>query len=75
MNVTPVQWARLELLTRVIEKQCQYLTETDQRLFGQPLTADQLQTIKNDPLNAERLDAFRPTVALNKYLDPGSSPG
>lgn len=58
MNVTPVQWARLEFLTRVIEKECQYLTETDQRLFAQPLTADQLQTIKNDPLKAERLDAF-----------------
>ena len=58
MNVTPVQWARLEFLTRVIEKECQYLTETDQRLFAQPLTAVHLQSIKTDPVKAERLDAF-----------------
>jgi hypothetical protein len=58
VKVTPVQWARIEFLTRVIEKECQYLTETDQRLFAQPLTADHLQSIQTDPVKAERLDAF-----------------
>jgi hypothetical protein len=52
------QWERLQFLARVTQKGCQYLLETDQRLFVEPLTPELAQKIKADPLLAERLDAF-----------------
>jgi hypothetical protein len=42
----------------VTHKECQYLLETDQRLFTGPMTTDLVQKIEMDPLLAERLDAF-----------------
>jgi hypothetical protein len=42
----------------VTHKECQYLLETDQRLFTGPMTIDLVQKIEMDPLLAERLDAF-----------------
>jgi len=49
---------RLQFLCRVVEKEAKYLQETDTRLFAQPLTPESLGHIANDPLLAERLDAF-----------------
>lgn len=58
MRVQEGQWERLQFLARVTQKECQYLLETDQRLFVEPLTPELAQKIKADPLLAERLDAF-----------------
>ena len=58
MRVDESQWARLQFLARVTHKECQYLLETDQRLFTGPMTIDWVQKIEMDPLLAERLDAF-----------------
>lgn len=58
MKVNESQWARLQFLARVTHKECQYLVETDQRLFVQPMTVGVIEQIKADPVLAERLDAF-----------------
>jgi hypothetical protein len=58
VRVDESQWARLQFLARVTHKECQYLLETDQRLFTGPMTIDLVQKIEMDPLLAERLDAF-----------------
>jgi hypothetical protein len=58
VRVDESQWARLQFLARVTHKECQYLLETDQRLFTDPMTIDLVQKIEMDPLLAERLDAF-----------------
>ncbi len=58
MRVDESQWVRLQFLARVTHKECQYLLETDQRLFTGPMTIDLVQKIEMDPLLAERLDAF-----------------
>jgi hypothetical protein len=58
VRVDESQWARLQFLARVTHKECQYLLETDQRLFTDPMTIDWVQKIEMDPLLAERLDAF-----------------
>lgn len=58
MKVEEGQWARLQFLARVTQKECQYLLETDRRLFAEPMTAESAQRIQSDPLLAERLDAF-----------------
>lgn len=49
---------RLEFLCRVVHKEAHYLQETDARLFADALSAKSLETITQDPLLAERLDAF-----------------
>ncbi|MEN9765489.1 MAG: hypothetical protein RL397_1444 [Pseudomonadota bacterium] len=49
---------RLEFLSRVVQKEAQYLQETADRLFVAPLTPDALKRISDDSLLAERLDAF-----------------
>jgi hypothetical protein len=58
VRVDESQWVRLQFLARVTHKECQYLLETDQRLFTGPMTIDLVQKIEMDPLLAERLDAF-----------------
>lgn len=50
--------ARLEFLSRVTEKECQHLLDTDRRLFGHLFTLEDAQKIDSDPILAERLDAF-----------------
>lgn len=49
---------RLEFLCRVVHKEAHYLQETDARLFADALSAKSLEAITQDPLLAERLDAF-----------------
>lgn len=58
MRLEENQWVRLQFLSRVIHKECQYLQETDQRLFTEPLTLQTIHQIERDPVLAERLDAF-----------------
>lgn len=58
MRVAEGQWARLQFLARVTQKECLYLQETDGRLFEEALTIERLQKIKDDAVLAERLDAF-----------------
>ena len=58
MRVAEAQWARLQFLARVTQKECQYLLETDQRLFAQPMTPLSVVALGKDGLLAERLDAF-----------------
>ena len=58
MKITPSQTARLEFLTRVTDKECQHLLDTDGRLFGNLFTIEEVKKIDIDPILAERLDAF-----------------
>lgn len=58
MKITPSQSARLEFLSRVTEKACQHLHDTDDRLFGDLFTVEMAQKLEADPVLAERLDAF-----------------
>ena len=50
--------ARLEFLSRVTQKECAYLLDTDSRLFANLFTVEEAQKVKADPILAERLDAF-----------------
>lgn len=58
MRVQESQWARLQFLSRVTQKECLYLQETNQRLFADPMTLEGLHAMERDPLLSERLDAF-----------------
>ena len=49
---------RLQFLTRVVRKECQYLATTDQRLFGYAFTLEQATQLEEDPDLAERVEAF-----------------
>ena len=58
MKLPPALAARLEFLSRVTQKECAYLLDTDRRLFGNLFTIEEAQKIEADPILAERLDAF-----------------
>ena len=58
MKMAPALAARLEFLSRVMSKECQYLLDTDGRLFASAFTLEQAQRIALDPMLAERIDAF-----------------
>ena len=50
--------ARLEFLSRVALRECEYLLDTDRRLFGNEFSIEEAGKIAADPVLAERLDAF-----------------
>lgn len=58
MKITPAQVARLEFLSRVTDKECQHLLDTDTRLLGNLFTVEEALKIEADPVLAGRLDAF-----------------
>ncbi len=58
MKLEPALQARLEFLTRVVQKETRYLQETDARLFASLFVTQPIERIDSDPLLAERLDAF-----------------
>ena len=58
MKIAASLVARLEFLSRVTEKECKHLLDTDRRLFGNLFTLEDAQKIEADPILAERLDAF-----------------
>jgi uncharacterized protein with HEPN domain len=45
-------------LARVISKECQHLTVTDQRLFSQPFNSERAVKLESDIELAERVEAF-----------------
>ena len=49
---------RLKFLVRVVHKECQHLTTTDQRLFGKSFTLEQATRLESDIELAERVEAF-----------------
>ncbi|MEO7623304.1 MAG: hypothetical protein ABIS30_09585 [Gallionella sp.] len=49
---------RLQFLARVVRKECQHLTTTDQRLFGDSFTIEQATRLEADHDLAERVEAF-----------------
>lgn len=49
---------RLAFLVRVIGKEREQLTITQQRLFAKPLTPERLQQLDSEPAFSEQLDAF-----------------
>ena len=58
MTIAASLVARLEFLSRVTEKECGHLLDTDARLFAIPFTVEEARKITADPVLAERLDAF-----------------
>ena len=50
--------ARLAFLSRVTDKECHHLLETDRRLFSNLFTIEEAKKLDTDPVLAERLDAF-----------------
>jgi len=49
---------RLTFLSRVVERELTHLQTTDRRLFAQPLTLSQVQTLNTNHDLAERIEAF-----------------
>ncbi|CAK0780397.1 conserved hypothetical protein [Gammaproteobacteria bacterium] len=49
---------RLQFLARVVRKECQHLTTTNQRLFEESFTIEQAIQLEEDPDLAERVEAF-----------------
>lgn len=58
MKLDPGLQARLQFLSRVMQKESRYLQETDARLFSDLFTTQTIEQVETDPLLAERLDAF-----------------
>jgi len=58
MTLEPKIALRLQFLVRVVRKECQHLTTTDQRLFGSLFTLEQAIRLEADPDLAERVEAF-----------------
>lgn len=50
--------ARLQYLTRIVEREVQRLESTDRRLFAQSFTADVARKLGEDEDLAERVEAF-----------------
>lgn len=58
MKLSAALAARLEFLSRVTQKECTHLLDTDRRLFANLFTIEEAKKIETDPILAERLDAF-----------------
>ena len=58
MTLEPGIALRLKFLARVVRKECQHLTTTDQRLFGKSFTLEQAARLESDHDLAERVEAF-----------------
>ena len=58
MTIAPNILLRLQFLTRVIRKESDHLTTTDQRLFKTPFTLEKAQQLDTNIELAEQVDAF-----------------
>lgn len=58
MMLEPKIALRLQFLVRVVRKECQHLSVTDQRLFNSLFTVEQAAQLNADPDLAERVEAF-----------------
>ena len=50
--------SRLAFLLETVALEAEHLQATDQRLFAQAFTAERAASLRDDPMLAERLDAF-----------------
>ena len=50
--------SRLQVLVRVVRKECRHLATTDRRLFGAGLSLQQVAALDSDLDLAERVEAF-----------------
>ena len=70
--------ARLDFLSRVARRECEYLLDTDRRLFVNEFSIEVAGKIAADPVLAERLDAFVQRLAqwarLCAYVGSHSPP-
>lgn len=58
MTLEPKILLRLQFLSRVVRKECQYLVITDSRLFKDEFTLAQVAMLESDIELAERVEAF-----------------
>lgn len=58
MTIEPKIAMRLQFLARVVRKECQHLTTTDQRLFDTGFSLAQAMRLEAEPDLAERVEAF-----------------
>jgi uncharacterized protein with HEPN domain len=58
MTLQPKVAIRLQFLARVVRKECQHLSTTDQRLFKSVFGLEQTAQLESDPELAERVEAF-----------------
>ncbi|MEY3191140.1 MAG: hypothetical protein RIS10_1257 [Pseudomonadota bacterium] len=58
MIVEPKNLLRLQFLVRVVQKECKYLSITDQRLFASLFTLEKAVLLEKDVDLAEQLEAF-----------------
>lgn len=58
MNAFAPIATRAAFLARVVRSACTYLSETDRRLFAEPMTAQRVALLARAPELAERVDAF-----------------
>ncbi|MBI4938472.1 MAG: hypothetical protein HY846_09730 [Nitrosomonadales bacterium] len=58
MTLGPEAALRLRFLSRVVRKECEHLTLTDRRLFGDLFGLEQVTRLEETPDVAERVEAF-----------------
>lgn len=58
MTIDPAANERIAFLARVVQKECEYLAQTDALLFAQAFTAERARQLPHTPELAERVDAF-----------------
>jgi hypothetical protein len=58
MTLEPAILLRLQFLARVVRKECKHLSSTNQRLFENLFTVEQVARLEEDPDLAERVEAF-----------------
>lgn len=61
MTATPplnAERERVLFLARVVEREANYLADTDRRLFSLPMTPERASSLPTDAMLAERVDAF-----------------
>ncbi len=58
MSAAPERQLRLCFLLRVVQKECNYLMQTDTRLFGPSFSLTDTEQLGTSPDLAERVDAF-----------------
>ena len=58
MRLSEEKMQRIQFLSRIIQKEIRYLSQTNQRLFAQPLGLQQVKQLEENIQLAEQVDAF-----------------
>lgn len=58
MILSAADHQRLQFLARIVPKECVHLETTDSRLFADVFTAERARMLDDDPVLAERVEAF-----------------